>query len=114
MCLEKLELAKNCDGKIKQNIQDNIKFFEILGLTKEALKNRFPVKIDASLIKNSEEAVALKNEIDTLDSLKDKSMEIIERIFETLNEDNVIPQMIRVLQKKSTEKAVNLNFLTYS
>jgi len=36
-------------------------------------------------------------------------MHIIDKIFQLLNDDNIIPQFIRVLQKKTTEKAVNIN-----
>jgi hypothetical protein len=38
-------------------------------------------------------------------------MEVIDKIFQMLNDDNIIPQFMRVLQKKTTEKAVKYNSL---
>jgi hypothetical protein len=101
-----LEIARKCDLQTKETIVDNIKYFEILTLSKQALTARIPVKSDPSALKNSEEALSLRKELENLDSLKEKCMEIVHKIFNTLNEDNVIPQFIKVLQKKSTEKAV--------
>lgn len=92
---------------IKAFIIENFKCFEILTLPKQSLQNKIPVKSDLSKLKNSEEAVALRKDIDTLESLKEKCMEIIDKIFQLLNDDNIIPQFLRVLQKKTTEKAVS-------
>jgi hypothetical protein len=36
--------------------------------------------------------------------------EIIKDIFQTLNEDNVVPQYLLVLQKKMTESKVKIIF----
>jgi hypothetical protein len=105
--VEKLKIAKNCDASIKESIVENIRFFELLNLPKPALENKIPVKSDDSKLKNSEEAVALRKDLDTLEGLKNKCMETIDRIFQMLNEDNIIPEFIRVLQKKTTEKAVS-------
>lgn len=96
---------------VKESIMDSMKFFEILGLSKDSLKNRIPIKSDEGALKNSEEANSLRKDLDELEKLKEKCQEIIEKIFQTLNEDNVIPQFIKVLQKKTTEKAVKLNSL---
>jgi programmed cell death 6-interacting protein len=103
---KKLEIAKNCDAQIKQGIMDHMKFFELLGLSKSSLSNKIPQKTDVNAIKNCEEAVSLRKDLDAMDSLKDKCMEVINRIFQSLNEDNMVPQFIKVLQKKSTEKQI--------
>jgi len=109
-----LKIAKNCDAGIKESIVENIRFFELLNLPKPSLENKIPVKSDDSKLKNSEEALTLRKGLDTLEGLKDKCMETIDRIFQMLNEDNIIPEFIRVLQKKTTEKAVSQLFLRYS
>lgn len=109
-----MKIAKNCDAGIKESIVENIRFFELLNLPKPSLENKIPVKSDDSKLKNSEEALTLRKGLDTLEGLKDKCMETIDRIFQMLNEDNIIPEFIRVLQKKTTEKAVSQLFLRYS
>jgi hypothetical protein len=103
---KKLEIAKNCDAQIKSGIMDNMKYFELLSLSKTSLANKIPVKTDPNSIRNCEEALALRKDLDSLDVLKDKCMEVINKIFQTLNEDNIIPQFIKVLQKKTTEKTI--------
>lgn len=85
---------------------DSLKSFELLTLSRDSLKNRIPVKNDASALKNCEEAVNLHKDLDEIESLKEKIVSIIEDVFNTLNEDSVIPQFIQVLQKKTTEKNV--------
>lgn len=103
---KKLEIAKKCDAQVKEGIIENMKYFELLSLSKQSLSNKIPVKTDPNAIKNCEEALALRKDLDAMDALKDKCMEVINRIFQTLNEDNIIPQFIKVLQKKATEKQV--------
>jgi len=90
---------------------DSLKNFELLGLSRDTLNKKIPVRTDALALKSCEEAVNLKKDLDELESIKEKIVAIIEDAFNTLNEDNVIPQFIQVLQKKTTEKQVNL-FLT--
>ncbi len=102
----KLLQAKNADGSIKTGIMDNMKYFELLGLSKNVLSNKIPVKTDPNAIKNCEEANSLRKDLDALDTLKEKIMEVISKIFQILNEDNIIPQFIQVLQKKTTEKTI--------
>ena len=103
---KKLDIAKNCDGQIKVGVMDVMKNFELLGMSKTALGNKIPVKTDINAIKNCEEAAALRKDLDTMDGLKEKCMEWVNKIFQTLNEDNIIPQFIKVLQKKTTEKSI--------
>ena len=90
---------------------ESLKNFDILGLSRENLKKRIPVQSDGSAIKNSEEAQTLIKDLDELQSIKEKIMGIIDDIFLTLNDDNVIPQFIQVLQNRTTEKAVNFLFI---
>ena len=87
---------------------DSIKKFDILLCSREVLKNKIPVKNDESALKSCEEAVDLRKDLDELETIKEKIAQIIEDIFQTLNDGNVTPQFILVLQKKMTEKSVNL------
>jgi len=48
----------------------------------------------------------LRKEMDVLDDEKNKAMEVIARIFSSLNDDNVAAQFIQVLQKKTTENNI--------
>lgn len=104
--LEKLEIAKKCDADTKIKVLENMKIYDLLSLSKDQLKNKIPVKIDPTAIKNCEEAQALRKDLDILEELREKCMDVINKIFQTLNEDNIIPQFIQVLQKKTTEKTV--------
>ncbi len=104
----KLTIAKNCDSQIKTTIMGNLKHFELFNLSKQSLQNKIPVKSDNSKLKNSEEATNLRKDLDRLETLKETCMETIEKIFQLLNDDNLIPQFMKVLQKKTTEKAVNI------
>ena len=106
LILKNLSLAKDCDGKIKSSVLDNRKYFEILALSKQALSRQIPVKTDADKIKNSEPAVKLRKDLDSIETQKTKSIEVINKTFQTLNEDNIIAQFLQVLQNKTTEKAI--------
>jgi hypothetical protein len=101
-----LEVAKKCDFQTKNDIMENMKYFELLLISKEALKNKIPVKIDPNNVKNCPEALNLRKDLDQLEILKEKAMQVINSIFNALNEDNIVPQMISVLQKKTTEKTI--------
>jgi hypothetical protein len=103
---KKLEIARNCDANTKAQIMDTMRYYELLTLSRDQLRNKIPIKVDASSIKECDEAKELRKELDNLDSAKEKLMEVINKIFQTLNEDNVIPQFLKVLQKKTTEKGV--------
>jgi hypothetical protein len=105
---QKLTQARSCDGLVKEGIMNNMKYFELINLTREQLKNKLPVKTDTNTISNSEEAKSLSGELEVLESLKVKLVENVNKTFQTLNEDNIITQMVKVLQKKTTEQAVTL------
>lgn len=85
---------------------DSIKQFEILMCSREVMKNKIPVKNDESALKTCEEAVDLRKDLDELESIREKIGNIIENIFSTLSEDNVVSQFLLVIQKKLTEKGV--------
>ena len=107
---QKLNQSRACDILVKEGIMNNMKYFELINLTREQLKNKLPVKSDTSTIKDSEEAKSLSGELEIIENLKAKLVETVNKIFQTLNDDNIITQMIKVLQKKTTEQAV-LNFI---
>jgi hypothetical protein len=101
-----LTLAKECDTKIKNSMVENRKYLEILSLPKPNLSRQIPVKTDPDKFKNSEPATRLRKDLDVIEGLKAKSIEVINKTFQTLNEDNIIPQFLQVLQRKKTEKAI--------
>lgn len=103
---KKLDQAKQCDGALKQSMSDNFKNFDLISLPRETLKNKMPVKKNTNALVESVEAKELAAELAELDKLKSKLVEAINCLFQILNEDNIIPQMIKVLQKKTTEQAV--------
>jgi hypothetical protein len=71
------------------------------------LKNKIPVKNDDSSLKNCEEVISLRKDLDELEEIKAKIYNHIEGLFQMLNDDLVVPQFILVVQKKTTEKEVN-------
>jgi ALIX V-shaped domain binding to HIV len=103
---KKLDQARQCDTALKQSLSDNFKYFDLVSLPRESLKNKMPVKASGSNLVESEEAKELALELTELEKLKVKLVESINYLFQILNEDNIIPQMIKVLQKKTTEQAV--------
>ena len=84
----------------------NFPNFDLISLPREKLNEKIPHKIDSGAIKNCKEATDLRSSLDELDNKKAKAMEIINKIFATLNDDNVAPQFLQVLQKKMTENAI--------
>ena len=102
----KLGLAHNCDQATKNDITNNLRYFELLALPRESLNKKIPKKVDPSAMKNCKEATALREDLDNFDLQTAKCMEVINKIFALLNEDNVAPQFIQVLQKKTTEIAI--------
>lgn len=110
----KLEIARNCDEGIKTQILDNMKYFDILSLTKEGIERKIPVKTDINILETMPEAKYLRDELDKLEVLKDKNIEAVESLFRNLNEENLVPQMLEVHKKKTSEMAVfNQNLPKY-
>ena len=102
----KLEQAKKCDQNTINDIKNNLKYFEILTLPREALEQKIPHKVNPNSIKQCPEANDLRGEMDKLEEEKNRAMNVISKIFATLNEDNVAPQFIQVIQKKTTENNI--------
>ena len=102
----KLQQAMGCDQNTITDIQNNLKYFELLSMPREVLDQKIPHRIDPNSIKQCQEAMELRKEMDVLDAEKNKAMEVIARIFSSLNDDNVAAQFIQVLQKKTTENNI--------
>lgn len=102
----KLSQAHSCDAATKTDITNNLKFFELIALPRDILNQKIPKKVDPSAIKNCIEATELRKELDDFEIQQAKCMETINKIFALLNEDNVAPQFIQVLQKSTTENAI--------
>ena len=102
----KLNQAKQCDAQTKSDLMSNFQNFDLISLSREKLNEKIPHKIDSGAIKNCKEAIDLRNTLDQLDIEKAKAMEIINKMFSVLNDDNVAPQFLQVLQKKMTENAI--------
>jgi hypothetical protein len=101
-----LQNTRKFDQKQNDDILNNAKSFEILGLPKAKLEADIPGD-KKGLNKLSADEEKIKNEIDKLYNLSDKCMEIINPIYEELNEDGVIiPSFLEVLEKKTTEESV--------
>ena len=64
------------------------------------------VKSDVSGIGDTDEVKALSAEVDIMNNLTFSLKENINKMFQQLNEESIATQMIKVLQKKSTEQAV--------
>ena len=103
---QKLSQAKACDNVLKEKIMNNLKYFELINLNREQLKKKIPVKVDLSVLTSNQEVKDLESSLETFEKLQATLTENQNKLFQTLNEDNVITQMIKVLQKKTTEQAV--------
>ena len=104
--INNLQNTRKFDQKQNEDILNNAKSFEILGLPKAKLEADIPGD-KKGLNKLSADEEKIKNEIDKLYNLSDKCMEIINPIYEELNEDGIIiPSFLEVLEKKTTEESV--------
>ena len=102
----KLQQAMQCDQSTINDIQNNLKYFDLLSLSREALDQKIPKRVDTNAIKQCKEANDLRAEMDNLENEKNKAMEVIAKIFSSLNDDNVAAQFIQVIQKKTTENTI--------
>lgn len=100
---QKIEIARKCDEAINQSIRDNMKYFELINLSKVAIEKKIPLKVDSEGLKEIPEAKNLKDVLERLRSLKEKNTSIIESIFRELNQENVIPVFLEVLRKNASE-----------
>jgi len=72
-------------------------------MEKDKLAQKIPIKSEKTSIKESAEAKEIKALLETLNKKKEKMMEIVNLIFNSLNENNVVTSFIKVLQNKATE-----------
>ena len=72
-------------------------------MEKDKLAQKIPIKPEKTSIKESAEAKEIKALLETLNKKKEKMMEIVNLIFNSLNENNVVTSFIKVLQNKATE-----------
>ena len=75
-------------------------------MEKDKLIQKIPIKSEKTNIKESEEAKDIKNNVESLNQKKEKLLEIVNAIFNSLNENNVVTSFIKVLQNKATENSV--------
>ena len=90
----------------KNNITENAKYFELISMDKEKLIGKIPIKSDKTNIGESEEAKEIKKYLEELEIKKISLIEVVSSIFNTLNENNIVTDFVKVLQKKTTENAI--------
>ena len=104
--IQNLQNTSKFDKKQQDDIIKMAKDFEVLGLSKEKLEKNIPGD-KSGLNKLSADEETIKNEITKLYNLKDQCMDIINPIYEELNNDeNIIPIFVSILESKTTEEAV--------
>ena len=108
--MQNLQNTRKYDEKQNEDILQKSKEFELLGCSKEKLEKNIPGDKEG-LNKLSSDEEKIKNEINKLYDLSDKCMEIINPIYEDLNNDEIlIPIFTSVFEKKTTEEAVYKKF----
>ena len=108
--IQNLQNTSKFDKKQQDDIIKMAKDFEVLGLSKEKLEKNIPGD-KSGLNKLSADEETIKNEITKLYNLKDQCMDIINPIYEELNNDeNIIPIFVSILESKTTEEAVFKKF----
>ena len=105
--ISNLNQTKQYDLKEKDAIVYNIKNFELLNLPKEALIEKIPkAKLDKPK-KLSKEEQKVRDGVQNLLKLKKDCFDIINPIFDALNDESQItPSFMEVLSKKTTEQAI--------
>ena len=77
----KLNQAMGCDQSTINDIQNNLKYFELLSMPREALDQRIPHRIDPNSIKQCKEADDLRKEIDALEAEKKKLWKLFQEFL---------------------------------
>ena len=109
--IQNLKNTSKFDQKQSEDILKNSSNFEILGCSKEKLESNIPGD-KSGLNKISSDEEKIKTEIIKLYELSDRCMEIINPIYEELNDDEIIlPIFIEVLDKRNTEEAINKKYI---
>ena len=106
--LSTLNQTKQFDQKENNDIIEKAKYFELISLPRETLTQKIPgrvVDVKKPVFSNDEQD--LRDKIVDLKSDRQRCMNIINPIFEDLNNDgNIVNLFVNVLAKKSTEQAI--------
>ena len=104
--LNNLEKTSLYDQRQMDDICNNAKYFEKISQSKEKLVKDIPGKIIKQKPKNDSED-QLHEEVLNLIDLSDKTSDIINPIYDQLNDDTLVLSMfIEVLEKTTTEQAI--------
>ena len=104
--LNNLEKTSLYDQRQMDDICNNAKYFEKISQSKEKLVKDIPGKIIKEKPKNNSED-QLHEEVLNLIDLSDKTSDIINPIYDQLNDDTLVLSMfIEVLEKTTTEQAI--------
>ena len=104
--LSSLERTSHYDQSQINDICNNAKYFEKICCSKEKLINDIPGKIVTKKPENTKES-QMHEEILNLIDLSDKTSDIINPIYDQLNDDAAVMSMfIEVLEKTTTEQAI--------
>lgn len=100
---QKIEIASKCDENVNNTIKESMKHFELINLSRQSLERKIPVKVNPQELSNIPEAKELKDALENIKDLKIKNSAIVEKIFLTLNEENVIPMFLNIIRKSASE-----------
>lgn len=75
-------------------------------MDKEKIILKIPVKSEKTNIKESDEAKEIKAILVTMNQKKEKLLELVNGLFNSLNDNNVVTSFIKVLQSKATENSI--------
>lgn len=108
--LQTIIQTRQFDAKAKNEVVENARFFEMLGLPRAVLNSKIPGRPQLAQNKPvvfTKEEKAVKTLLAELEDLSKKVMEIIHGIFENLNKDLQYPPLfVEVLNSKTTELAI--------
>jgi len=75
-------------------------------MDREKIIQKIPIKSEKTNIKESDEAKEIKTTLETLNQKKEKLLEVVNGLFNSLNDNNVVTSFIKVLQSKATENSI--------
>lgn len=101
--LKTLLNTRKYDEKAKEELMENARHFERLMCSREKLESLIPGQVDLSQTKITKEGEEIKKAIDEINEITKKAMDIITNIFKDLNEKNMGPDFMKVLEKETTE-----------
>lgn len=104
--INSLNGTKKFDRQESDEITNNAQIYQELLLPRDMLINKIP-KIDEVKDKDIPEEIELRDAIMKLYEIQDKCTNIINHIYNVLNDDsNIVYQFVGVLGKKTTENAI--------